>query len=65
VVGRSHDCARSPGAEHWNVGHLFRIARSTSLTAEAGQPARWFALDALPDDRPRDLDVVVRHLLHR
>ena len=62
LVDRNDRCPRQPGA--YDVLHHFRFEFDSTkrLVSEAGQPARWFALDALPEPRIADVDVVLATL---
>lgn len=59
-VSRNQACARAgaPSAVDWLHGFRFEIALDQPLICEPGQPAEWFRLDALPEPRPPDIDVV-------
>ena len=41
---------------HWNIAYGWTATGLPSLVGEAGAPARWFPIDALPEDRPADID---------
>ncbi|HRE02742.1 MAG TPA: NUDIX domain-containing protein, partial [Ilumatobacteraceae bacterium] len=61
----AHGC-HAPGSadhDHWGFGFRFHAASDAAVLAtEPGQPAQWFAVDALPSRRPADIDAVVAHL---
>jgi ADP-ribose pyrophosphatase YjhB (NUDIX family) len=40
---------------HWNVAFAWTARVGTPLAAEAGRPAAWFPMSALPPDGPDDL----------
>ncbi len=44
-----------PAHRHWNIGYLFLADPADPLAAEPGRPARWFAVDDLPDELAPDL----------
>ncbi len=64
---RSVGCARYPHRNtiHWSAGFLFHADPAWPMRAEVGQPARWFALDALPAARASDVDAVLSALSTR
>ena len=41
---------------HWNLHYLFEGDPAAPLTPEAGSPAAWFPVDALPEPRVGDLE---------
>lgn len=65
VVVREAGCPRrpdDPNIVHWVFGYRFDASSEVPLSTEPGQPGQWFPIDALPHDRPADIDEVLRHL---
>lgn len=59
TITRSHGCHRDPTATHWTIGYGFALDRAETVVGEAGQNARWFPVESLPEPRPRDIDRVI------
>lgn len=64
IVTRQTGCPRVPGADivHVAYGFRFEVPSTIELTTERGQPGQWFPVDALPHQRPADIDEVLVHL---
>lgn len=63
VVVRDVGCPRhgeGSSVVHWAFGYRFDVSSDEPIVTEAGQPGRWFPLDALPHHRPPDIDEVLR-----
>jgi ADP-ribose pyrophosphatase YjhB (NUDIX family) len=48
---------------HWNIAYGWATDELPPVVGEAGAPAAWFRLDALPPDRPADVDAGLAVLL--
>ena len=61
-IARNRRCPRDPAAYDLLHHVRFDLDSTTPLLAEPGQPAQWFSVDALPEPRLSDVDVVLATL---